>query len=291
MEKVSIDKDKCTLCGICIPVCVRRILEEGDEAVVVTNQNLCILCGHCKAVCPEDAPRLPSLDSAEFIQAPGKEGLPEADRLAVLFRSRRSTRNYRNAPVEREKLERIVQAGRFAPTGGNIQPVHFIVVHTPSEFDRIRDLTIDVLVDQTRIIEEAVRKHEETGEPLSAVHQFRRKHISRFKEMPGLLKQGVDRLFFGASALVACHVDPTVSTASEIDACLAAMQMVLMAETLGLGSCFIGAFVYAIDESPELKKTLEIPDTHRAPIAFVLGYPDVTFSRLVAREPARVTWF
>jgi nitroreductase len=207
-----------------------------------------------------------------------------------LFRSRRSTRNYRDAPIEKEKLERIVQAGRFAPTGGNVQPVHFIVVHTKTEFDRIRDLTIDVLVDQTRKIEDAVRRHEETGEPLSAVYQFRKKHITRFKEMPRLLKQGVDRLFFGASALVACHVDPTKSTASGIDASLAAMQMVLMSETLGLGSCFIGAFVYAVDESPELKKILGIPDAHRATIAFVLGYPDVTFSRLVAREPARVKW-
>ena len=150
MTKVLIDKDRCTMCGLCIPVCVRRILEPGDEAVFVTDPSHCILCGHCKAVCPEDAPQLPPLNPDEFGPIPEKEGCIQPDALMTLFRSRRSTRNFKDDPVEKEKLEQIIDAGRFAPTGGNLQPVHFTVMYTEEQVDRIRRLTIDVLVDQVR---------------------------------------------------------------------------------------------------------------------------------------------
>ncbi|MDI6616310.1 MAG: 4Fe-4S binding protein, partial [Syntrophaceae bacterium] len=58
MELIRIDEEKCTSCGLCIPLCVRGILEEGERAARVTNPDGCTLCGHCKAVCPVDAPAL-----------------------------------------------------------------------------------------------------------------------------------------------------------------------------------------------------------------------------------------
>lgn len=42
--------------------------------------------------------------------------------------TRRSTRNYKPEPVEREKLERILDAARQAPSGGNNQTNHFLVI-------------------------------------------------------------------------------------------------------------------------------------------------------------------
>ena len=42
MEIVWIEKDRCTLCGLCIPICVRRILEEREGTVVVTDQTQCL---------------------------------------------------------------------------------------------------------------------------------------------------------------------------------------------------------------------------------------------------------
>ena len=42
--------------------------------------------------------------------------------------TRRSTRNYKPTPVEPEKLARIIDAGRYAPSGGNSQTNRFFVV-------------------------------------------------------------------------------------------------------------------------------------------------------------------
>jgi nitroreductase len=44
------------------------------------------------------------------------------------IRKRRSIRSYTGAPVPREDLEQIVDAGRLAPSGNNRQPWEFIVI-------------------------------------------------------------------------------------------------------------------------------------------------------------------
>lgn len=55
-----------------------------------------------------------------------------------LFRSRRSVRIFRGDPVEKDKLERIIQAGRFAPTGGHRQSLHYVVLHTTEKTNAFR---------------------------------------------------------------------------------------------------------------------------------------------------------
>lgn len=47
-----------------------------------------------------------------------------------LARRRYSVRSYKSAPVEDEKLDRILEAARLAPTAANRQPFQLIVVHT-----------------------------------------------------------------------------------------------------------------------------------------------------------------
>ena len=54
--------------------------------------------------------------------------------------SRRSTRRYKALPVEQEKLEKIILAGRFAPSGGNNQTNHFLVIRNAEVLQRLAEL-------------------------------------------------------------------------------------------------------------------------------------------------------
>jgi nitroreductase len=54
------------------------------------------------------------------------------------IRVRRSARSYKSIPVEREKLERVLEAGRLAPSAANRQPWHFVVVSDPSVREELR---------------------------------------------------------------------------------------------------------------------------------------------------------
>ncbi len=290
METVYINRDRCSLCGLCIPVCVRRILAESDETVTVTDPSRCILCGHCKAVCPEDAPEFPSLDAREFIDAPLREELPGAEGLLSFFRSRRSIRSFQNRFVERENLARIIEAGRYAPTGGNRQPLHFVVLHSADVIDNVRRMTLEALLAQGDRIDKAFERSQTEGEAVPGPYQTRRLYPPIWREIAELHRQGKDRLFFHAPALVLCHLERAAAVTPEVDAGLAAMQMLLMAEALGLGTCLCGFLVFALEESPPLRATLRIPQDHHVALSFMVGYPDVPFRRLVARNPAKVQW-
>jgi nitroreductase len=54
------------------------------------------------------------------------------------IRTRRSIRRYKTDPVEEEKLQRILEAGRLSPSAVNKQPWHFIVVRDPSVRESLR---------------------------------------------------------------------------------------------------------------------------------------------------------
>jgi len=163
---ISIDESKCTQCGLCVTLCVRRILEEEGKTVRVTDPALCNYCGHCKAVCPTNAPSFSNLEESEFEDLPKVEKLPQAPDLFHFLRRRRSLRLYQNKPVEVEKLKMILEAGRFAPTGGNRQLCEYVMVRGRKILDRVVTLTLQALNEEGRKIKEAVERQRRLNEPL-----------------------------------------------------------------------------------------------------------------------------
>lgn len=55
--------------------------------------------------------------------------------------TRRSVRQYKPDPVPRETLEKIVDAGRLAPTARNLQPCEFVVVTNPAKRQQLADIS------------------------------------------------------------------------------------------------------------------------------------------------------
>jgi len=55
-----------------------------------------------------------------------------------LAKLRYSCRNYDSKPVEQEKLDLVLEAGRIAPSAANLQPWHFIVVRQKENLEKIR---------------------------------------------------------------------------------------------------------------------------------------------------------
>ncbi len=285
MDTVIIDYDRCIMCGSCVKVCVRGIFDDSGDMIRLDRPEMCILCGHCKAVCPEDAVSIPSTDEEEFIDSPDRGDFISPEDLLSFFRYRRSTRIYKDTAVEKEKIQQIVEAGRYAPTGGNFQALRYVVAHTPDMMDKIRRLAVESLSDYAEVIS---RKWENKDLP-RIKRSVWLNYAENLKEMARLSKKGEDRLLWNAPALVVIHVSKLVENPG-VDVGLGAMQMVLMAQALGLGTCFIGFIPMAVENSAELKQLLRIPDGHSTVTSFVTGYPDVSYLRLVSRKPARIRW-
>jgi nitroreductase len=65
----------------------------------------------------------------------------EVDNEALqVLRNRRSVRSFKPDVVPREALERMVDAGRLAPTARNVQPWEFVVVTDEAERKRLADI-------------------------------------------------------------------------------------------------------------------------------------------------------
>jgi nitroreductase/NAD-dependent dihydropyrimidine dehydrogenase PreA subunit len=287
---ITIDENRCNQCGLCVNVCVRHILELGENSVRISDPGLCFSCGHCKAICPSDAPCLANLKEGEFETALKATEIPPADVFFRFLRGRRSLRNYKNKAVEIEKLQKIIEAGRFAPTGGNRQACQFIVVNKKENLDKVVSLTIRATLEQGARIREAQERQRRLGEPLTEKYASQLAYPVIWERIARKWQEGEDQLFFHAPALIVIHVKRGSTPDAEVDSALAGMQMALMAEVLGLGTCFNGFLIHSIENSPELKESLKIPKDHLAHLAFTVGYPDVQFLRLVARNPAQVKW-
>ena len=293
MDKVVVDPERCKMCGLCIQACPRDIFAKDAEIVRIVEPDRCYYCGHCKAVCPENALHFPTLSEEDFeLVLPAAER-PNPERLLLQFRSRRSTRRYRPDAVERDKLEKIIQAGRYAPTGHNNQGVQFLVVHSPGALAKLKKQALTALAGLVREFEKPAETEKEkkgsSGKQRASL-RYTREFPSGVKKKVEAAKKGQDLLFYNAPVLMICHTNPSQTSFPTWDVGLATMQMLLMAEALGLGTCLNGAMVRAIEYSAELRAALPIPAEHAIPVAFMIGYPAFNFLRTVYREPAQVTW-
>jgi nitroreductase/NAD-dependent dihydropyrimidine dehydrogenase PreA subunit len=286
---VRVNENLCTLCGTCIPVCVRGIIRKGERSVEITDPATCLSCGHCKAVCPVDAFQFPE-GNDQFLTVPMRKEMPSAAVFYRLLRRRRSLRVYQDRPVERAKLKMLIEAGRYAPTGSNRQACEFVVVSGRKALGRICNLAILELQRQGSEIQEAINQHNRLKKPLPEELAFRQILPSVWERMAQRWKEGGDQLFYHAPAVILVHMKKNIASTPEIDAAIASTQMVLLAETLGLGTCYNGFLIRAVESSGDLKKISGVPPENRALVAFTVGYPGIEFRRFVARNPAKVTW-
>ena len=256
-----IDNLKCTGCGLCVIICQRRVLELQNGKAAAVNAS-CFKCGHCFAICPNNAVKMSGCDD-EVWDIRGKQVfLDEKSRLTHL-KARRSIRQYRDIPVEKEKIEKIIEAGRLTPTASNAQNVRYIVVQ--KEINAVEDAVIAQYKPQT----EASSK---PGYHVSLASTY----------SPDRLKRGF--LFQGAPQVILA-ISP-----SEINGCLAAMSMELMAEALGLGTVYVGLFTRPANFNEKLLESLGVAKDEKICACLAIGYPKVQYLRTAPKKAANVVW-
>jgi len=149
------------------------------------------------------------------------------------IRGRRSIRAFKSKKVTQETVEKLLDAARWAPSAGNIQPWEFIVVRKPE----IKRALAEAALDQT-FIEEA--------------------------SVVIVVCANENRSFQGygmRGKTLYCLQD----TAASIQ------NILLTAYSLGLGTCWVGAF-----SEEEAREILKIPQGVR-PVAIIpVGYPAET---------------
>ena len=126
MKAIIIDAEKCIGCGKCVKDCVSEKLKIVDGKAKFMYER-CIQCGHCYAICPTGAVTMSNYKGYEG-EKPFDIAEFDSDKLLMAMKSRRTIRQFKDKNIPKEDIEKIIEAGRYCPTGTNAQDFHFTVI-------------------------------------------------------------------------------------------------------------------------------------------------------------------
>ena len=150
--------------------------------------------------------------------------------------TRQSVRAYdTDRPVEKEKIDRIIEAARLAPSACNAQPWHIIVVDEPELKNKVADATSARALGMNHFTKQA---------PVHLVLVEEKVNLS--SGIGGWVKQ---------------------KDYAQMDLGVIAAHIILAAHAEGLGSCILGWF-----NEPSIREILSIPDSKRIWLDITIGY-------------------
>ena len=156
------------------------------------------------------------------------------------IKSRRSIRKYRDEQIKNEEIAMILESAIYAPTGHNDQPWHFTVIQN-------KELIDEMSVKSKKMMAE-----------------------SPVEWMANMGKAEHLHLFYNAPTVVV--VSGKKGAVSPFADCCAAIQnMLVTAESLDIGSCWIGLVKFFF-ENPENVAKFNLPEDYEPYYAVCLGY-------------------
>ena len=272
MEFLKIDKTKCKKDGICARECPGFLIslqtDNGYPAIIPNGARACNRCGHCVAACRHGAlihSAIPIEDCPSI-----KSELSINEQQATQFlRSRRSIRDYKDRLVEKEKITKLIEIARYAPTGGNGQLVEWLVVTDKTRMKKISGLAVDH-------IRRDIRENPQT--------------LELQPYLPQIVKAwdaGYDIILRSAPVLVVASA-PREAPNGMVDLTIALSYLDLVAPTMNLGTCWAGLLQHALVSSPSLRAFLGLPPEYPYHYPMMLGYPKAKYYRLPGRKPPKI---
>ncbi len=266
-----VDTAKCVGCGKCVKVCPGGILSLNQakkpemEDFPEFGWNGCWKCEHCLAVCPTGAVSIfghkpeNSLPVVDYkIAAPTMDSL-----IASRHSCRRSQDKNVDASIINDMLERLADA----PNGGNKQQVEFTLIDDKSQMNQFRQL--------------AYSRMEELAAQSIYPKGFDKKSYEDMKRWEKTVRP--DMLFCGAPHILIPHA-PVGRGEPIQDVVIAATYFELLCASRGLGAVMLTFPLGALEQMPDIKSMLKIPDNHYIGMMIGFGYPEIKYARGVQRE-------
>jgi nitroreductase/ferredoxin len=311
MGVMQADPKKCTRprgssCQFCWDNCPFRAWElvDGQEPHLVADHN-CFSCYNCMAACPRNAISIVEsyhVDSGYFATAPrpleaklpakplDADGNPaEYTAIEKAVLNRRSVRNFKDKPVSEHLIRRVLEAGRFAPSAGNCQPWKFVVLTDKAIMEEINEgvwtalnmiytmYNDDTMVKQLAAGLELAPQPPGTFDPRLAAGGM------------GSVAKRYGPVLLAAPVVILILEDERAINAGGINIGICGQNMNLVANSLGLGVCWVG-FVTVAAQIPALAEKLGIVPPWKLISSLCIGYPKFRQEGIVPREYRPVTW-
>jgi len=188
------------------------------------------------------------------------------------IKTRHSTRKFKSNPVPKELIEAVIDAGRRAPTGGNLQQIHFIVITNQ-----------DILKNLVTIVQEEYGKMPVT------------EHMPAYmKNIIEMSAQGKFVFNYNAPVLVVVAHKPVLAN-NFADSAVAMENMMLACNALDLGSCWVNQIRHLQDNERLVNQLRELGlgADEKVYASLAVGYPDLPNGlnrRVLEIKGNPVTW-
>lgn len=157
-----------------------------------------------------------------------------------VIKNRRSIRKYLPRQIKEEDLNMIIESAIYAPSAHNDQPWHFTVIQNKDLIQKISDKSKELMAE------------------------------SEIDWMKKMALNPDTNLTYNAPTLIIVSGNKT-ATAPLVDCSAAIQNMLLTAESLGIGSVWIGLIKFFFSLEDEVKK-LGIPNGYDPYYGVALGY-------------------
>ena len=187
--------------------------------------------------------------------------------------TRRSTRKYLDKEVSQELLEKIIETGRYAPSGGNSQSNHFLVIQNKQ-----------IIAHLVKMVEKAFSQMEITENMYRSL-----------QNSINLSKKGGYVFCYNAPVLIIVANKKDYGN-NQADCTLALENMMLEANELDLGSCYINQLKWLNEDQKILSylQSFGMNEEERVYGSLIVGYPDTNdgkpLRKALPRKGNEVTW-
>ena len=282
--KISIDYGKCNLCGLCVEICPDNSLIIKGEKLIESPTPFfgCLACGHCVSICPKDAIMVTgrTVSANDYSKLLKDETKSNYDQLYSLMFARRSIRHFKDKEIEKEKIDKIIEATSTAPMGIPPSDVKVLLINGRK---KVREFTKDFFVELKRM-KKMMPLMTQIMRPFMPKDQYEAFRSFIIPLMNGLstgYEEGHDYLLYDAPLAMYFYCTLFADSA---DAIIAATYSTLAAESMGLGSCMIGTVSPVIQRaSKKFKAKYRLKLKTQSGIMVVFGYPKYRFQKGVKR--------
>ena len=178
---------------------------------------------------------------------------------------RRSVRDYKPNDVPDEIIKEFIRAGTYAPFSPyptRHQPRRFVVIKNREMMNRLSERAKKLWLDMGTNSDSEIKRPE---------------NIMKALKMPEF------NIFYNATVLVFIFAMPHAYTSHEYDCAAAAENMLIAAQSLGIGSCWIGLGMPLGSDQNTLAE-LDVPEGYRLMMPLIFGYPVKDTQTVAARD-------
>jgi nitroreductase/NAD-dependent dihydropyrimidine dehydrogenase PreA subunit len=292
--RIIINDDLCNGCGLCVTVCKDFSIEIAGKKVRQADHPVfgCIGCGHCMMICPAGAIKIEGRcsSSSDLLDLPDRQGAASPEAMKALMQRRRSIREFKDVPIEKELISQVLEVAQTAPMGLPPSDVHVLVLNSK---EKVRTFAEDFCgyLEKMRWFTSAwflALMRPFWGKANDELFRgFVKPCMDTYLEH---MQKGVNVVNYDAPVALYFYGSPFCDPA---DPLIAATYAMLAAESLGLGTCMLGAIHPMIQSGAAAKRFREkhgIRHASREGVFVIMGYPAVKYHKTIRRSFAAVDW-